>query len=301
MKTVFNTFRFPAIPIVLTLACVTTFADSPTGQRLNELDAKVKEVAGEIVDLKINCDQMTDADYQLVARLQTLKSISFDGKSMTDQQLVLLSGLSQLESFQINGTRLTDDGYKHFAAFQNLQRLSLFHPSRDVDAFTGAGLAHLKALPKLERLTFAGATAGDAAFQAVGQLTQLKEFSQWHNTESPAAIKHLTQLPLTKLKMGQRLPDWKGSRPPSLTDATLSEIARMPNLETLELQEARLTYAGLIQLKSVSSLKTLKLKWVDVTESDVARLRVDCPNIEIQWEPLTAEEEESLLTKKLKL
>jgi hypothetical protein len=288
--------------VAIVLATSQTFADAPGLQRLREIGATIKKDDGLVVDLKIDCNDLTDTDYELIAGIKTLKSISISGKPMFDRHLELLAGLSELEAFQINGTQLTDDGYRHFAAFQKLRRLSLFHPSRDVEAFSGSGLIHLKGLPNLKRLTFAGATAGDDAFKAVGELTQLEEFSQWHNWESASAIKHLAGLHRLKtLKMGQRLPGRGTLRPPSLDNATLAEIAKMQSLETVDLQEARLTYAGLVQLKSLPKLRTIKLKWVDVSESEIAKLRKEMPTIAIQWEPLTDDEEQSLLVKKLKL
>lgn len=277
------------------------FAEAGDLERLREIGATIKKEKGEIVDLRVDCTDLTDADYKLIGRLTTLTTVSISGKPMLDRHLALLAGLSQLEAFQINGTRLTDNGYRHFSAFGQLRRLSLFHPSRDVEEFTGEGLAHLKSLRNLRRLTFAGATAGDAAFKAVGELTQLEEFSQWHNWESPGAIKHLAGLQLKKLKMGQRLPNWSAKRPATLDDATLAEIAKMRSLEVVDLQEARLSYAGLVQLKALPNLMTVHLKWVDVSESDIKKLRKQLPNVAIEWEPLSDDEEQSLLVKKLKL
>ncbi|WP_146515974.1 leucine-rich repeat domain-containing protein [Rubripirellula amarantea] len=279
-----------------------TRAETDVLRRLDELGATVTMDHGDAVGLKIDCTDLTDADYGLIASLKSLKSISIDGKPLLDHHLQILSQLSDLQAFQINGTMLTDDGYRHFAALKNLRRLSLFHPSRDVEEFTGSGLAHLKTLPNLKQLTFAGATAGDEALKAVGQLTQIEEFRQWHNWDSPDGIKHLAGLDnLRTLKVGQRLPNWSTVRPASLDDATIPVIASMNSLETVDLQEARLTYAGLIRLKSLPKLKTIKLKWVDIPESDIVKLKRELPDVTIDWVPLSAKDEQDLLVKKLKL
>ena len=79
---------------------------------------------------------------------------------MTDATLPLLAPLADLETLSIDQSQLTDDGYKHFAQFKKLKRLSLWHPSWASKEFTGSGVAHLKALPKLEKFTFAGSSAG---------------------------------------------------------------------------------------------------------------------------------------------
>ncbi len=75
----------------------------------------------------------------------------------------------------------------------------------------------------------------------------------------------------------------------------------MKTLEKLDLQEARLTLTGLKHLKSLPNLHELKLQWVDVPATDVEQLRKLLPNVKLNWEPMTDEERESTLTKKLKL
>ena len=296
------TNRLPAVITVALLLSRSVSAAGPTAEEIEKLGATIREAAGEIVDLRADCDKLGDDGYRMIGKVTSLKSLSLSGKAMSDDQLAMLSGLTNLESILLNGTELSDDGYRHFAAFSKLKRLSLFHPSRNVEKFTGAGLAQLKALPNLERLTFAGATAGDAAFQAVSEIQQLKEFSQWHNLGAPQAIEHLTKLSnLRALKIGQRLPSRGRPLTPSFDDATLSVIARMKTLEKLDLQEARLSLAGLKHLQSLPNLRELKFQWVDVPAADVEQLRKLLPSVKINLEPMTDEERESTLTKKLKL
>ncbi|MFT4587523.1 MAG: hypothetical protein ACI9VS_002786 [Candidatus Binatia bacterium] len=272
--------------------------------RLNALGAQVREIGGVITEVRIRGAELTADDYRMLGGITSLKSLNLGGKetALTDEHLAMLSGLVNLEGFQSDGALLSDEGFRHFAAFKNLRRISLFHPSRDRKDFTGAGLAHLKACPKLAQLTFAGATAGDEAFKAVGQITQLKEFRQWHNWETAEAIRHLEKLPnLTALKMGQRLAQWGVATKPSFDDATLEVIARMKSLRRLDLQEARLSYAGLARLKALPNLKELKVKWVATPPADVERLRKLLPDVKISWEELTPADEETYLVKKLRL
>ena len=56
-----------------------------------------------------------------------------------------------------------------------------------------------------------------------------------------------------------------------------------------------------MQLKALPNLKTTESKWVDVSESGIEKLRTEMPNVVIEWEPLTDDEEQNLLVKKLKL
>lgn len=287
--------------IVVFVPILNSRANEPESVALRSIGATLQETNGAITGLQVDCTKLTDADYELIGGVKTLKSLSISGKPMSDEQLALLSGLTGLESILINGSQITDDGYRHFASFKNLRTLSLFHPSRDCEAFTGAGLAHLKALRKLERLTFAGSTAGDEAYAAIGQLTQIREFREWHNWETADGKKQLLTLKdLKSLKLGQRLPQ-RGQPPtPSLDDATLAAIAQMTSLERLDLQEARLSFAGLTQLRALPNLKQLKLALIDISEADIDKLRAALPNVTIEWEPLT-EEGETTLSQKLRL
>ncbi len=214
----------------------------------------------------------------------------------------MLSGLTELESILINGSELTDEGYRHFKAFQKLRTLSLFHPSRNCEEFTGSGLAYLKDLPKLERLTFAGATAGDKAFEAVGKISQLKEFRQWHNWDSPEALKHLIGLKqLESLQLGQRLPRHDHSLTPSFDDETLKIVAQIKSLKRLNFQEARLSATGLLQLQRLPNLEQLKLSLIDISKSDVETIKAAMPAVKVDWTPITEAEEEATLKKKLKI
>ena len=283
------------------LVTLTPLAAEPTNAELEVAGIAVILRSGARHELKVNCDKLDEAGWQLLARVTQVKRIAFTGKAMTDRHLAMLTGMTELENFSLNGTVLTDDGYRHFAQFPNLQSIALWHPSRNVAAFTGTGLKHLKALPKLRSLTFAGATAGDLAYAAIAQLSQLTSFRQWHNTETAAGLLQLTKLPnLTTLTVGQRLPS-RDNPAPSFTGDFLGALTAMKNLEFLDLKEARLSYADLAKLAELPNLKRLRIQQSAISEVDVERLRQDLPKIKIDWTPLTPAEEASILVKKLKI
>ena len=292
------------ILFVLFAANLAAQGDAQAEARLKELGAQIKRTGGAVTELRIRGAKLGAAEYRLIGGLTALRTLNLGGRetALTDGHLALLSGLTNLEAIQSDGALLSDEGFRHFAAFRKLRRLALFHPSRDRADFSGAGLAHLRACPNLTQLTFAGATAGDEAFKAVGQIAQLKEFRQWHNWETSDGIRYLEKLPnLTSLKMGQRLPHRGASTKPSLDDATLAAISRMKTLETLDIQETRLSHAGLSRLKALPNLKELKVKWVDAPAEDVEKLRKALPQVKISWEALSPADEEKYLVKKLKL
>jgi hypothetical protein len=215
--------------------------------------------------------------------------------------MALLTGLTELERLSSDGIQLTDEGFKHFASFKNLKSLSLFHPAFRSEGFTGSGLAHLRALPSLERLTFAGSTTGDIALEAIGQLTQLKEFRTWHTAQTQAGNAHLLKLPLTAIRIGQRLPSWGKDSPISFDESTLLTLAKLKTLEYLDLTEARLTAKIIPHLLALPKLTKLKIETVDISVGDVDAIKAALPNCKVDFKPMSDAEKEALLVKKLRL
>jgi hypothetical protein len=277
-------------------------APMPTAQALENLGGKVTVANGRITQLQIDASKFTPADFRMVGQCTTLQKLNISGKTIDDQALVLLAGLENLEELSTNLTMLSDDGYKGFLAFRKLRSLSLFHPSWNDAKFTGAGLAHLKDLPALQRLTFAGSTAGDAAMEAIGQLTQLTDFSTWHTAQTQAGNEHLLKLTkLRSLRIGQRLPRGGAKSPASFDASTIPLIARIKTLQKLELFEARLTAADLMPLKDLPELKQLSIHTTDISPADVETVRATLKSVKLEYKPLTPEDREATLTKKLKI
>ena len=269
---------------------------------LQKLGAKVTQTAGVVTQVNVKCDAFTEADFKTLGSFTTIKDLTISGKTITDSTLALLTGLTELERLSSDGIQLTDAGFRHFTAFQKLKSLSFFHPAFRSKEFTGSGLAHLKALPKLEKLTFAGSTAGDAAMEAIGQLMQLKEFRTWHTAQTQAGNAHLLKLTqLTGLRIGQRLPEWGKDTPISFDESTLEVLAQLKALESLELTEARLSAKIIPHLQALPKLTQLKIETVDIPKSDVEALRAALPHCKVDFKPMSDAEEEFLLVKKLRL
>jgi hypothetical protein len=284
---------------VLLLSAVQTFATDV--ESLQKLGAKVTQTGGVVTQVQVKCDAFTEADFKALGSFATIKDLTISGKTITDDTLALLTGLTELERLSTDGIQLTDDGWRHFAKFQKLKSLAFFHPAFRSEKFTGSGLAHLKSLPNLERLTFAGSTAGDVALEAIGQLTQLKEFRTWHTAQTQAGNAHLARLPLTSLRIGQRLPSWGKDSPISFDESTMTVIAQIKTLESLELTEARLSAKIIPQLKALPKLTKLKIQTVDIPAADVEAIKAALPNCKVDFEPMSDADKEATLVKKLRL
>lgn len=267
---------------------------------LKSLGAELTQKDGAITRVSFkDCSKLGEREYKLLGSLQGLKSLTLYGgkKTLTDATLPLLSPLAEsLEELNLEGTHITDEGHKPFAAFKNVKSMSFYHPSLDIKGFTGAGFAALKELPKLEKLTIAGTRADDRLMEAVGQLTQLKDFRTWHTHQSQAGNAHLLKLPqLRSLTLGQRLRRWDGSSNAlSLDDSTFDVLVKLTTLESLSLDETRLSLDGLLKLKALPSLKKLELRRIELAAEDVEKLKAALPQCKVDVKAMTDEERKKL-------
>jgi hypothetical protein len=274
--------------------------DAEAAKKLTDLGGKVVlNESGRATQVTFNkSSELGDAEYRLIGSLTELKTLTLYGqcKGLNDKTLPYLAGLTKLERLSTDGITVTDEGFRHFAALQSLKQLDFFHACFGMKGFTGAGFIHFKALPNLRSLTFAGMSVREEPFDALLEVTQLRELKNWHVQCGPGASERLAKMTnLTSLHFGQSLQRYDGkSRQLALTDATLRDIARMTALEKLELDEARLTYEGLKVLKSLPKLQTLTLRIIDIPAADIEKLKSDLPGVKVIWKPLTEEERKQL-------
>ena len=273
--------------------------DAATAAALRALGGQVTETAGMVTKISFkDCSMLGAAEFKQIGQLKSLKSLTLYGKchGLTDDTLAHLAGLTALEDLGTDAIQVTDAGLKHLAALPNLRSASFFHIAYPDKGFTGAGFAAFKTLPKLEKLTVAGTPFNDQGMAAIAEMSELKEFRTWHTYQTQAGNEQLLKLTgLRSLMLGQRLRQWNGKpNPLSIDDSTLATLAKMKSLESLGLDEVRLTHAGLAQLKALPNLKKLSLQRADISEADIAKLRADLPGVAIDWKPLTDDERKAL-------
>ncbi len=277
-----STLARKAVLLLVSLAAVSGFAradDAEIGKLLQSKGVEVKETRGIVTAITIpDGSKLTDDDFRQITRLPHLKTVSLS-KGLNDERLAQLATLAELESLQTNAADVSDEGMKPLARLRHLKALKFFHPGK---SFSGVGLAHLAALPQLESLTVAGSLSfNDDGMAAVARLTGLKEFRTWHAGSTNEGVKKLKELKnLQRLYLGQRL----SYKPPACpTDETLAVLAEMKSLESLQLDEARLTFAALRQLEHLPALKKLTLGGIDIPREDVDRLRRELPRVKVEW------------------
>lgn len=271
--------------------------DSAIAKQLESLGGVVTQREGVVTELTFrDSSKLGDDQWRAIGQLSHLKKLTAYGRAhgLNDESVGHLAGLQQLESLSTDGAQLSDSGLEKLAGLTNLRSASFFHLSFRKEGFTGKGFAVWKSLPKLEQLTVAGMSMGDDGFAAIADLTSLRGLRTWHTYRTEASNAEIAKLPnLTALKVGQRLPHGKNA-PLSLTDASLSTLAQIQKLESLEIGEARFTLEALRQLKSLPKLKRLKIDRTEILAADLEQLRSEMPDVKIEFEPLTEEQREKL-------
>lgn len=235
---------------------------------------------------------MTDENFTALGSLKNLKTLNISSKKLNDHTLGLLTGMPALEVLLTDSAQFTDAGLAQFAKFPKLKHLALIHTSLSRKDFTGKGLAALAGMPNLRRLGVGGCRFNDEGMAAVANLTQLEEFHVGHTYQTEAGNEHLKSLSKLKiLYLGQSLQPFKNSSNPlSLTEATLDVLVELKSLDTLQLSEARYTADALARLRSLPTLKRLRLDKIDIPAADVTTLKAALPNVKVDWKPLSDED-----------
>lgn len=253
--------------------------DAEIGMLLRAKGVEVTEAKGIVTGLTVqDGSKLTDDDFRQMTQLGRLKTLSLSN-GLDDGRLSRLTALAELEYLQTNLAEVSDEGVKPLAQLKKLKNLKFFHPGK---SFSGTGLVHLAELPNLQSLTVAGSLEfNDEGMAAVAKLTGLQEFRTWHVGATDEGVKKLKALKnLKSLYLGQRL---TYKLPACPTDETVGILVEMKSLESLQLDEARLTFAALQQLKHLPALKKVTLGGIDIPKEQVERLRRELPQVKINW------------------
>jgi hypothetical protein len=151
--------------------------------------------------------------------------------------------INDLKFLHIESSPITDAGLAHLAAFTRLERLSL-HKTK----ITGAGLSAIAALPLLS-LSLEGRAIDDAGANPIAALRPT----------------------LTRLELFDT----------AMTDPSLRTLGELENLERLNLTGAPVTDQGLTHLKNLHKLQYLTLRGTKATAAGVTALNAALPACQI--------------------
>jgi hypothetical protein len=204
--------------------------------RMAKAIARFKELGGawQITSLKVEGDQVTDADMAMVKDLPQMTGVTVSAEKVTPAGIAHLRGLPNLTWVTFEGRAATD------AWLAALKPLRLHALVLDGTAITAAGLRHLREFPTLEILYLWRQPVAGGALEHLKELPNLKTL-EFHETGiTDVGLKHLS--PLKHLNWLEIIDD-------PVTDAGLEHLAGLKELHMLKLMRTKVTTAGTDKLK----------------------------------------------------
>ena len=193
-----------------------------------------------------------------------IKSITFmKYKDANGSAMKGIGRLTGLEQLFLTYCHSMETGLKHLVGLDKLKHMTL--PGQ----FRSSALAHLKNLPSLERLTLNGPMVTDEKMVQIGKISTLKNLGICDNEVGPGLVHIQGLVSLRSLSLN-------GNRNYDI-DRYLAHVAKLSQLESLDLQNTWLGDAGLANLKGMKNLKKLQLRSMPttgrITDAGMAHLK----------------------------
>jgi len=248
--------------LLLPLACLVCTAElSPAGEETTPISqaaavAEIKKLGGTVqfdengpgrpvVSVSVGQRAVTDDWLQNLKGLTSLQRLDLSHSQVTDAGLAHLKGLTELQMLILPPTRVTDAGLEQLQGLTNLQALSL---GARVNR-TGRERAQLKFDKSGEAVFVRLAGASGTEADDLRKLTKLQTLAVYGNFREAQldALQNLKSLRVLQLNDAR------------ITDAGLKRLSGLTGLERLVLPAAQVTDAGLLSLKKLKNLQVLQL------------------------------------------
>jgi hypothetical protein len=222
-------------------------------------------------ELSLAFTPVSDAGLKHLAGLTSLRRLSLAATQCTGAGFKHLRGIRSLNNVNFHFTPLDDDGLKEIVATGVSDRLWFVHTR-----FTDAGAACLTGLKNL-RICGMGSKAEGSSGAAVAflkELPRLEDLTLEDNQADPSGIAHAAAIrTLRRLDL---------SYAPEADDVSLRKVASMPALEEFTVAgSARITGAGVLALAESKSLKKIALGQMKHLADDIEALRKRRPDLEV--------------------
>lgn len=215
----------------------------------------------------------TDAGLEQLAGLKNLESFSFRA-NVPGHAFGKFEGWTNLKSIAFHGNGIDDEGLGYICErFPNLESLNLIHAR----VLTDASAVHLLKLKKLKRIILNGPQM-TAAWHGNLSSLPLESLSVSQGNALPAAqaIAGAKSIPtLRQFAMSGK----------TLTDADLTALASMTQLESLSLESIDLPDERLPQLQAFAHLKSLTLVryGTGYPEETQAKVKALLPKVDVKF------------------
>lgn len=206
--------------------------------------------AGKLRTLALVDTQVTNDGLKVVGQLTNLRSLVLCRTGITGYGMRHLDGLKQLEILEIVDPMAGDDGMRSVAGHTALRRLALD------SSVTPKGLAELVPLTSLEVL-FVDRSLKDEDMRCIGKITSLQVVNRGRLHLTDKGLGYMTGM---KRLICLDLDDAK------VTDAGMVYVGQMTGLEKLVLGPS-ITDAGVVHLSGLTNLKTLGLSRTQISDT----------------------------------
>lgn len=230
---------------------------------LNDEGLEIVSAVPGLLSLKLD-GFFTNETLRHVGELRELRRLSLTG-NFDDEGVRLLTRLVNLEALELNSGRLRGAGLANLASLPNLRYLRIAHATPDLS------LSELASCPALAVLDLGSAGITDDILSTLPSLPHLQSLSVDENLINDEGLNALTRLAnLTELNLRRTL----------ITDAGIETITKhepfQQHLRVLCLGERNvynapptITQAGLTHLSRLSQLEALDLRYVNLVEVDL--------------------------------
>ncbi|HUW18604.1 MAG TPA: hypothetical protein VMW16_04815 [Sedimentisphaerales bacterium] len=232
--------------------------------------------------LNIDGSEVSPEGMASVGKIKSLTELDVGGRHITDAHIAKLAECDGFKSLALHDCPVTDAGLAHIAKLKSLEKLTIWNMQ-----VSGDGLAFLKELPALEWLELSGVNLGPTGIAHLKGATslgtaKLRGVIMDVNDNDLAYVAGLTSLRYLYILID------KGSRS-SVTDRGLANLSKLKALESLWLNHCEgITDAGLKHLEGLASLTDLNLEDSRITLAGVARLKKKIPEV-LVGAPCTAD------------
>ena len=242
-----------------------------------DFESWITELGGQVeydeqarpIGIRLGFTWVADGDLDRVARTSSLKRLDLSLTRVTDLGIERLKPLTGIEELNLYACEhITDTALAHLRDWANLRKLNL----RGTDT-TDTGLAYVASHKNLESLDLSITQVTDNGMEHLAELTELRELVLGGNKITALGLSILQLLPeLKTLSLSGRQMRNSGFWDAAVTDLDIDEIAKLEQLEHLDLAGLRLTDLGVSKLASLTGLRSLDLSSTSVTGRGIAAL-----------------------------
>jgi len=248
--------------------------------------------------VSMNSPKVDDDTLQMFAgkKLNAVERLTLNGTKITGPGLRhVTQSMPYLRTVQFQYAPITDAGLTELAKLRELRELDLFYTK-----VTDGGMHVLRNFPELDYLNLHQTAVTSASFYSFDMLPKLSQFkappafddfAMPFLTEKKIKILDLSKTQVTddglKHLGNGKEPDKGGNHyyllnlfldDTHVTDAALDTIVKFPNLQSLSLNNTRVSDAGLAKLVGHKKLLQLRLNGTDITDAGLELLK-ELPNL----------------------